>query len=70
MTRRARTFALGYGVVLGFLGGLLVERRLFDRQRTSVLTLVAAAEQRRHARLLRSSGSLLGIMASFSRSLG
>lgn len=55
MTRRARTFALGlalYGVVVGFLGGLLAERLLYDRQRTSVLTRVAAAEQRLHARLM------------------
>jgi Na+/glutamate symporter len=55
MTRRARTVALAlalYGVVLGFLGGLLVERLLFDRQRTSVLTRVAAAEKRLHARLM------------------
>jgi len=55
MTRRARALAVGlglYGVVFGFLGGLLVERLLFDRQRSSVLTRVAAAEQRLHARLM------------------
>ena len=55
MSRRARAFALGlavYGFVVGFLGGQLVERLLFDRQRTFVLTRVAAAEKRLHERLM------------------
>jgi hypothetical protein len=54
MTRRV-ALALGlalYGVVVGFLGGLLAERLLYDRQRASVLSRVAAAEQRLHARLM------------------
>jgi hypothetical protein len=37
---------------VGFLGGVLVERIRFDRERASVLERVAHAEQRLHARLM------------------
>jgi hypothetical protein len=51
--RRALALSLGiYGVGMGFLGGMLLDRVLFDRQRNSVLTRVAEAEKRLHARLM------------------
>lgn len=56
MSRRHQLqLALGlglYAATVGFLGGVLVERIRFDRERASVLIRVAAAEQRLHARLM------------------
>lgn len=55
MSRRRRVLALGlglYAVVMGFLAGMLLERVRFDVERASVLTRVASAEQRLHARLM------------------
>jgi polynucleotide 5'-kinase involved in rRNA processing len=53
--RRQLQLALGLSLYLGtvgFLGGMLVERIRFDRERASVLTRFATAEQRLHARLM------------------
>jgi hypothetical protein len=53
--RRHLHLAMGLGLYLGavcFLGGVLVERIRFDRERASVLTRFATAEQRLHARLM------------------
>ena len=55
MSRRRRVLAFGlgfYAVVMGFLAGMLLERVRFDVERASVLTRVATAEQRLHARLM------------------
>jgi hypothetical protein len=55
MRRRRRALALGlglYAVGMGFLGGMLLERILYDRERTTVLARVTQAEQRLHARLM------------------
>jgi hypothetical protein len=38
--------------VMGFLGGMVVERIRFDQQRTSVLTRLSAAQARLHDRLM------------------
>ena len=55
MTRRRRVFVLALGLYaagMGFLGGMLLDRMLYDRQRASVLARVSQAEQRLHARLM------------------
>ena len=55
MSRRRRVLAFGlglYAVVMGFLAGMLLERVRFDVEWASVLTRVATAEQRLHARLM------------------
>jgi hypothetical protein len=53
LRRLSLTLSLGiYVGAVGFLGGVLVERIRFDRERASVLERVAHAEQRLHARLM------------------
>jgi hypothetical protein len=55
-TRYRRAVMIGLGCLylgaVGFLSGMLVERIRFDLHRTAVLTRLAAAEQRLHARLM------------------
>ena len=55
MRRRRLVCTVGLGLyvsAMGFLGGMLVERTRFDRERSRVLGRVATAEQRLHARLM------------------
>ena len=56
MTRRQLEILVGAGclylTVLGFLAGVVVERVLFDRQRTAVLQRLAATQERLHTHLM------------------
>ena len=56
MTRRQVAVVIGlagiYLGIMGFLSGMVVERIRFDARRNAVLTSLASAEQRLHARLL------------------
>lgn len=55
MRHRRRVLLVGlaiYTAGMGVLSGMLIERLLYDRERTSVLIRVKQAEQRLHARLM------------------